>query len=64
MTRQISTKTPNQTVSQPATVRACRADMGTDSERAARAEEAVGQLESAQFHAKQSAETFGGRRTT
>ncbi|MEH0579043.1 hypothetical protein QBA54_32240 [Streptomyces sp. B21-108] len=63
MTRRISTKTPNQTVAQPATVRACSKDRGTSQDRAARAEEAIGQTETAKFHAKESAESLGGRRT-
>ncbi|MFI1702990.1 hypothetical protein [Streptomyces griseoruber] len=57
--RQIDTRTPNQTVAQPATVRTCRQDRGTASDRAARAEEAIGQNESAKFHAKASAEAAG-----
>lgn len=61
--RWISTRTPNQTVAEPATVRACRQDRGTASDRAARAEEAIGLNESAKFHAKESAESCGGRRT-
>lgn len=61
--RQIDTRTPNQVVGQPATVRACQQDRGTPQDRAARADEAVGQRESAQFHAVSSAESCGGRRT-
>ncbi|MER7477361.1 hypothetical protein ABTX60_06860 [Streptomyces sp. NPDC126510] len=61
--RRISTKTPNQTVAQPATVTACQRDQGTPQDQAARAEEALGQSESAKFHAKASAESCGGRRT-
>ncbi|WP_019061750.1 hypothetical protein [Streptomyces prunicolor] len=63
MTRRISTRTPNETVAQPATVRACSKDRGNVQDQAARAEEALGQLESAKFHAKASAESCGGRRT-
>ncbi|MEU0060729.1 hypothetical protein [Streptomyces sp. NPDC006334] len=60
--RQISTSTPNQTVAQPATVQACQQDRSTAEDRAARADAAVGQLESARFHAKASAESPKGRR--
>ncbi|MFF4179662.1 hypothetical protein [Streptomyces sp. NPDC001750] len=62
MSRKISATTPNQVVAQPATVEACQQDRGAPQERAGRAEEAVGQLESAQFHAKESAESAGGCR--
>lgn len=62
MTRQISTETPNQIVAQPATTQACQQDRGTPQGRAARAEEVIGQRESAQFHAKASAEAAGGCR--
>jgi hypothetical protein len=62
--RRISSSTPNQTAAKPATVAACRQDYGTASERAARADDAIGQNESAKFHAKESAESLGGRRTT
>ncbi|CAM5480492.1 hypothetical protein GCM10010345_11330 [Streptomyces canarius] len=61
--RRISIRTPNQTVAQPATVRACREDRGTPKDRAARADAALGQRESARFHAKASAESPGERRT-
>lgn len=60
--RRIDTKTPNETLAQPATVQTCRDDRGTPQDRAARAEEAIGQVESGQFHAKASAEAPGGRR--
>ncbi|GGZ73011.1 hypothetical protein ACFOOM_01150 [Streptomyces echinoruber] len=62
MSRRISTTTPNRVLTQPATVQACRQDRGTPQERAARAEEAIGQRESAQFHAKASAEAAGEHR--
>ncbi|KUN32486.1 hypothetical protein AQJ11_02880 [Streptomyces corchorusii] len=61
--RRISTRTPNQTVAEPATVRTCRGDRGTPKERAARADAALGQVESARFHAKESVESCGGRRS-
>ncbi|MEU2265004.1 hypothetical protein ABZ568_00820 [Streptomyces olindensis] len=61
--RQIDTKTPNQIVGQPATVRACQQERGTPQEQADRAEAAIEQGESAKFHAKASAESCGGRRT-
>ncbi|WP_406321784.1 hypothetical protein [Streptomyces sp. NBC_00519] len=60
--RQIDTKTPNQTVAQPATVRACERDRGNPQDQAARADWAVGQWESTRFHAKESAEAAGGFR--
>jgi hypothetical protein len=61
-TRRIDTKTPNRTVAEPATVRACQQDRGTAGERAARADDAIGQSEAARFHAKASAEAPRGRR--
>jgi hypothetical protein len=61
--RQINRRTPNLIVSQPATVRACQQDRGTPQDRVVRADEAVEQRQSAQFHAVSSAENCGGRRT-
>lgn len=60
--RRISTKTPNQTVAQPATVPACRQDRGTPQDRAARAEDAVAQSETTKWNAKAGAERWGGVR--
>ncbi|MGW4007905.1 hypothetical protein [Streptomyces sp. NPDC004763] len=62
MSRRIDTKTPNQTVAQPATVQACQRDRGTAAERADRADAAIAQQESARFHGKAAAEAPGGRR--
>jgi hypothetical protein len=60
--RKISTRTPNETVAQPATVQACQQDHGTPRDRAARAEDRVGQNETAKWHAKAAAEAPRGRR--
>lgn len=60
--RQISTKTPNRTVAQPATVQTCQQDHGTPQDRTARAEDRIGQNESARWHAKAAAEAPKGRR--
>lgn len=62
MTRQISTKQPNQVVAQPATVAACQQDRGTQQDRADRAEQAVEQQESMQFNGHASAEAARGWR--
>lgn len=60
--RRISTKTPNAVASAPATPEACRADLRSPSEQAAAADAAVGQSETAKFHAKESAESLRGTR--
>ncbi|MEV7413481.1 hypothetical protein [Streptomyces althioticus] len=60
--RRISTKTPNAVASTPATVEACKGDLRSPSEQAAKADEAVGQRETAQFHGKESAESLRGTR--
>lgn len=58
--RLISTKTPNSVASTPATVEACKGDLRSPREQAAKADEAVGQRETARFHAKESAESLRG----
>ncbi len=60
--RRISSKTPNAVASAPATPQACKGDLRSASEQAAAADAAVGQRESAQFHAKAAAEAPRGRR--
>lgn len=60
--RRISTSTPNQTVSQPATVEQCGQDYGTPQQRADRAEDRVGQNETAKWNAKTAAEAPGSGR--
>ncbi|MFF7901199.1 MULTISPECIES: hypothetical protein [unclassified Streptomyces] len=62
MARRISTKQQNQTMAQPPTVQACARDRGTPAERAARAEDAIGQAETAKWHGKAAAEAPRGRR--
>lgn len=62
MSRRIDTKTPNQTVAEPATVAACQHDRGTPSARADRADAAVALAESAKWHGKAAAEAPGGQR--
>lgn len=49
-------------VTEPATVQACAADYRTPAQQQATAEDATAQAETAKWHAKQAAETPGGRR--